>query len=234
VPSRAPEVLLADFGASAITYRIRVWTTDFAADERLRDRLRSAIYYAFKRAGIVIPYPIQVEIPGEPTESAGDPALVQAVLRRVGIFSALDDKTIGRLAETTRAVTFAAGETIVRQGDVGTSMFVIVTGEAVVLLSPGAQEVARLREGAFFGEMSLLTGAVRTATVKSVTDVEVLELTGAAFRSFVLGNPVVVELIGAAVAQRAAELEQARQSVPGVPVESAASLVGRVRRFLRL
>ena len=50
--AREPEVLLFDFAASAITYRVRVWTTDFAADERLRDRMRSAIYYAFRRSGM--------------------------------------------------------------------------------------------------------------------------------------------------------------------------------------
>ena len=61
-PAHAPEVLLVDFAASAMTYRVRVWTTDFSADERIRDHIRSAIYYAFRRAGIVIPYPIQVQI----------------------------------------------------------------------------------------------------------------------------------------------------------------------------
>src|SRR5580765_4815013 len=58
----APEVLLVDFAASAMTYRVRVWTTDFSADERIRDRIRSRIYYAFLRQGISIPYPIQMQI----------------------------------------------------------------------------------------------------------------------------------------------------------------------------
>ena len=66
VRAREPEILLADFGASAIVYRVRVWTTDFAADERIRDRIRSQIYYAFRRLGINIPYPIQVQIEQEP------------------------------------------------------------------------------------------------------------------------------------------------------------------------
>src|SRR5262249_42915062 len=57
--ARPPEVLMLDFAASAVVYRVRAWATDFAADERLRDRIRSAIYYAFKRAAINIPYPVQ-------------------------------------------------------------------------------------------------------------------------------------------------------------------------------
>src|SRR5262249_43565076 len=55
---RHPEVLVWDFGDSAIKYLIRVWTTDFGADKRLRDRVRTAVYYAFRRRGISIPYPI--------------------------------------------------------------------------------------------------------------------------------------------------------------------------------
>jgi len=50
-----PEILMVDFAASAITYRVRVWTTDYAADMRVRDRVRSHIYYAFRRHGITIP-----------------------------------------------------------------------------------------------------------------------------------------------------------------------------------
>src|SRR6185436_14692223 len=74
-PEPKAEILLVDFAASAITYRIRVWTTDFAADERVRDRIRSRVYYAFRRSAISIPYPIQVQIeqdvaPAESPEAA--------------------------------------------------------------------------------------------------------------------------------------------------------------------
>ncbi len=51
--SRQPEVLLADFAASAVTYRIRVWTSNFALDDVIRDRIRTSVYYAFRRTGIV-------------------------------------------------------------------------------------------------------------------------------------------------------------------------------------
>ena len=60
---------------------------------------------------------------------------------------------------------YAAGETIVRQGDSGRSLFVVVRGEASVRLAGTDGEVARLRNGDVFGEMSLLTGEPRTATV---------------------------------------------------------------------
>src|SRR5205085_4877987 len=87
----APEVLLVNFGESSITYRIRVWISDFAADERLKDHIRSAVYYAFHRSGIVIPYPMRTVIMKEPAASGPGAASNEAALRRVSIFADLPD-----------------------------------------------------------------------------------------------------------------------------------------------
>ncbi len=115
-------------------------------------------------------------------------------------------------------------------------MFVVARGEMVVTLDPSAREVARLGPGDFFGEMSLLTGAPRTASVTAVTDVDVLEITADAFRQFVLANPAAVERIGVAVADRAAALEEHRLAGAAVPAggEEPHKFLARVRRFLGL
>jgi small-conductance mechanosensitive channel/CRP-like cAMP-binding protein len=230
---RAPEVLLFDFAASAITYRVRVWTTDFAADERLRDRVRSAIYYEFRRRGIEIPYPMQVEI--ERTDrsvSYAVGAAGAATLRSVPIFSALDEATHAQLAASATSNLYDTNDVIVRQGEAGASMFVIVRGEVVVTVDPGAQEVARIGAGGFFGEMSLLTGAARNATVRTTQDSQMLEITADAFRRIVLSNPAAVEQIGTAVAARQAELDQRRAAGTVTPIaEARGKLVDRIRRF---
>jgi small-conductance mechanosensitive channel len=235
--SRQPEVLLADFAASAVTYRVRVWTRNFALDEVICDRIRSSVYYAFRRAGIVIPYPIQVEMFREDMAAAApDPKTTERLLETVQIFETLPAAERGHLAAAARDSLYAAGESIVREGDAGSSMFVVARGEMVVTVDPSAHEVARLGPGDFFGEMSLLTGAPRTASVTAVTDVEVLEITGDAFRQFVLANPAAVERIGGAVAGRAVALEEHRVSGAAVPpgAEESNRFLARVRRFLGL
>jgi CRP-like cAMP-binding protein len=88
--------------------------------------------------------------------------------------------------------------------------------------------------GGFFGEMSLLTGAPRTASVIALRDTDVLEITLEAFRSFVLANPMAVEKIAAAVATRQAELDARRGSGGASALEPSQSLLTRIRRFLRL
>jgi small-conductance mechanosensitive channel/CRP-like cAMP-binding protein len=233
--TKTPEVLLVDFAASAILYRIRVWTTEFAADEQIKDHIRSAIFYAFRRNGIVIPYPIQVEIQEEARPSASGSAAAEQLLQQVAIFSALNDDERAELARSGKRSLFAEGETIVRQGDAGSSMFVVARGAVAVTLGPDNHEVARIRPGGFFGEMSLLTGEPRTATVRTTVDSELLEITVEAFRRFVLANPSAVDQISEAVAVRRAELSQhAAAGAAGVVVEPPERLLSRVRRFLRL
>jgi len=235
-PEPKAEILLVDFAASAITYRIRVWTTDFAADERVRDRIRSRVYYAFRRRGISIPYPIQVQIEQGAAQSEPPESTRARSFDRVEILAGLTDEQRASLAQAARPLLFAAGETIVAEGAAGASMFVLLHGEASVRLAQTEGEVARLREGAVFGEMSLLTGDARSATVVAVNDCELLEIGADAFRGVVLADPAIVERVAAAVATRRAELERHRETraQAGTVVETPQTLVARVRRFLRL
>lgn len=230
---RAPEVLLVDFASSSITYRVRVWCEDFAADERLRDRIRSAVYYAFKRQRIEIPYPIQVEYSrqAEPEPDLLDPVAAQA-LDAVPIFAALDDDARKALQRTARSGLYAENTAIVRQGGSGHSMFVVVRGEVVVRLEPNGQEVARIGPNGYFGEMSLLTGAPRNATVRTTCDSQIVEIESEAFRQFVLANPAALDQVGRAVAARQAELDE-RRAVAGAPAsfEPPQKLLDRIRRF---
>ena len=115
-------------------------------------------------------------------------------------------------------------------------MFVLVRGEAVVTLAGTEGELARLRDGAFFGEMSLLTGEPRTATVTAITDCELLEIATTAFRRVVMADAPMLERISAAVATRRAEQDRHRETRSAVdaPAETTQTLLARVRQFLRL
>jgi len=231
----APEVLVADFAASAITYRVRVWTADFAADERVRDLIRTRIYYAFRRHGVTIPYPIQVQIEQGVSAAPPDEGARARSLDGVEILASLTGEQRAQLAGASRTVLYAAGEVIVGEGEPGASMFVLARGEAAVTLSQTDGEVARLREGAFFGEMSLLTGDARSATVAAVSDCELIEISAESFRRVVLADRAIVERVAAAVETRRAGLERHRATrTPGGAAETPQTFVARVRRFLRL
>ena len=125
---------------------------------------------------------------------------------------------------------------MVREGQPGRSMFVVLRGEASVTLAGTPGEVARLRAGDVFGEMSLLTGEARSATVTAITDCDLLEIDADGFRRVVLENPSVLERVTAVTSIRREELDRHRDThaMAAATGDTRSSLLARVRQFLRL
>jgi CRP-like cAMP-binding protein len=232
----APVVHLVDFGNSAIVYRVKFWVAEFAEEDAALDEVRTAIYYSFARHGIEIPYPIQIEYSREEAPAALPADAVAAALARVELFAPLGDDARRQLAAGTHERRFGAGEVIVRQGDSGESLFVVHQGEVVVRLEPDGREVARTRPGGVFGEMSLLTGDPRTATVAAACDSVVLEIDAAAFRDVVLTHPEALDAMSRLVVERRAGLDAAHAAArdDAAITAQSRSLLDRMRRFLRL
>jgi small-conductance mechanosensitive channel/CRP-like cAMP-binding protein len=233
----APDIILGAFDSSAITYRVRFWIEDYERDEAARDQVRTAIYYAFARHDIEIPWPIQVQYERESTEL--DPAArVQdrdRLLAGVDLFATLGEDQRREIASATTSRMYGDGEAIVRQDEAGHSMFIVGSGRAVVVLEPDRREVATIEPGGYFGEMSLLTGDPRTATVLARGDTFVIEIDAEVFRRLGAASPQAVEQVGVAAATRRAQLDQVRANAAGPTVTDApANFLGRMRRFLRL
>jgi len=232
----APEALVHDFGSSSITYRIRFWIADWGQDDLARDQVRACVYYAFRRTGIEIPFPIQVHYRGAPATALLSDADRVAWIEAVDLFAPLSVVDRAMLAGASRDRLYGAGQTIVRQGETGDSMFVVGRGGVRVTILPGATEVATIPAGGYFGEMSLLTGQPRTATVSAISDCVLLEISAADFRRIALAQPAVVEQVTAVVAERQAGLLRSRDSAAaaGGSVETPRSFLLKVREFLRL
>jgi CRP-like cAMP-binding protein len=234
----APDILVADFGASAVIYRVRFWINDFARDTAARDEVRSAIYYSLRRHGYEIPFPMQIETLREPVSERPSDRLERLgeILKAVDLFAPLTGEERAELAARAHERLYGEGETIVRQGDAGHSMFVISRGRVRVVEASG-RELAVFAEGGYFGEMSLLTGQPRSASVQAVDECQVVELTSASLREVALANPDVVTRISAVVAARQADLDmqkaEAAAERPGV-VDMHRSLLTRIQEFLRL
>ena len=235
----APVVHLISFDGSSILHRARFWITHFPMDEEITDRVRTAIYYAFKRENVSIPFPIQVEYSGGdvalPGPAPGTREAIEELLAGTDLFGLLTAQDRKELAAEAPVRAFGSGETIVRQGEPGHSAFVVFEGQVRVSLDPGDVQLAVLDRGAYFGEMSLLTGDPRTASVRALGDCAAVEITSDVFAECVLRHPKLVEHIGVAVAERRAAIARARASLANLPPpESASSLVARVKRFFHL
>jgi small-conductance mechanosensitive channel len=232
----APSVLFVDFGASALMFHVRFWIRDFSDDNEAKDEVRTFIYYELRRRNIEIPYPIQVEYSRE--ESAGDPAAARdrtaALLAKIPVFAGLPADALQALAEGARSHEYAAGEAVVREGDAGASMFLVERGCVGISIRGAGKDVAVTEAGGYFGEMSLLTGAPRTATVIARADCSLVEISADAFRAYVQSKPDVLAQIAAAAAARLTELEAARASASLAPKDTTTTLLQKMRMFFRL
>ena len=230
------DVLIVAFADSAITYRARFWVLDYELDDEARDEVRAAIYYAFSRRGIEIPYPIQVQYDLDPPgpDEGTKQAQREEALRTVDLFASLDDEQRRAIAAATRTRVYGDGEVIVRQGEAGHSMYIVCAGRISIVIEPERKVVASVEKGGYFGEMSLLTGEPRTATAVAQKDVVLLEIDAELFRRLAAESPHTIERIGVAAAARRGELDDVRVTAQGAALADApASLLSRMKRFLR-
>ena len=233
-----PDILVREFAGSAINYVVRFWVADYGLDQEAQDQVRTNIWYTLRRRNIEIPWPIQIEYSREelPLRSEGDVMAAAARLGAVDLFDELPQDVRIALSRSAQEHIYAAGESIVRQGNAGSSMYVVLSGRARVLLEPSGQEVAIIEPGGIFGEMSMLTGDPRTATVRAIEDVRVLEVTAERFREVVIERPGLVEHVSSVVAARRVGLDHARAVAAASTSVAVAprTLFGRIQKFLRL
>jgi small-conductance mechanosensitive channel/CRP-like cAMP-binding protein len=243
----APDVLLQDFGDSAILYALRYWIDEFRRDDPIDTEVRTRIWYGAQRAGIEIPFPIRTVFMN--TVSDEQTARLRAreveargkMLADNELFSALSDEDRQVLAGLLRTVRFTGGEIILRQGASGDSLYLIEEGEVAVRLSvDGAErEVATLRDGQFFGEMSLMTGEPRRATVVARGDTTCFVVDKHAFQQVLVRRPQVAEEISAVLGKRQGELEGERENLSAEArarraAENSSRLLRRIRDFFNL
>ena len=134
---------------------------------------------------------------------------------------------------------FARGENLCRQGEAGDSFYVIREGRLAIFVNNAAGQpvrVAQLEAGGFFGEMSLLTGEPRSATVTAETDVEVLRVSRQDFAGLLQADANLAGKLAAALEVRLAELRNIVNAPAGGarPSDTRSALTARILQFFRL
>jgi CRP-like cAMP-binding protein len=157
-------------------------------------------------------------------------------LATVPPFAALPEDTKADIAERLQYAPFARGDVITKQGNKAHWLYILAYGEAEVVYEPPngtPSPLGTVRAGEFFGEMALISGEARTATVVAKTDVECYRLDRASFQELLLGRPEISEEIKRVMGGRRGDLERVRESYAGAPPEAEAEvrLVSRIRRF---
>jgi CRP-like cAMP-binding protein len=214
--------LAKDHRDSFAYYAVRYWLTDLACDDPTNSLVRERIYAALRRAQIPLALPAAtVFLSHDDPEHAErkrarDHAVRLAALHNVELFAQLSEEERGKLADVVRVAPFSAGEVITRQGSTAHWLYILTKGRAEVRLTGAAgeeQKVAELSAPSFFGEMALMTGAPREATVIALSEVECLRVDKDDFKEILARRPEIAKEISTILAQRRVELLAVRDNL---------------------
>ncbi len=247
--SPPPEAFLSRFEDSGAQYRLRVWTRGLRELSRFQDAVNSRIWYELRRQDLGIPFPTRTVLwrhaeREERRQAQGRRQTALELLSQVDFFRALDGEAIAELAAAAMQQHFGTGEVLVREGELGDSLFVVARGRVRVTKAgadaeSGPVALATLEQGAFFGEMSLLTGEPRSATVTADGGCEVLVLAKAALAPLLERDPQVAELLSVAVAARQARTastlgDRGDRRRASATQRTESTLLDRIRAFFKL
>lgn len=203
----APKVRVNGVTNGGVDYEVRYWLNPAeVSPSKGRHAVAGAILEHLHHAGLTLAYNKQdLYVASMPPRQLDTQADKSAIVGRVDLFADLDDQEMKLLAEQLFERSFAEATEVVRHGEEGDSMYVLVEGLLHVYAPTDNGHdvlVAQLEPGDFFGEMSLLTGEPRSATVRSATSSVVYEITKEHLTVLLDRRPEIAEEIARIVAER--------------------------------
>jgi hypothetical protein len=224
-----PRILTEEFADSAVVYECRLWThTPWTRDD-VTDEFLTRAHAALARAGMEIPFPQRTYHRPRPVQSIDTTEHRRSALAKSEIFGELSEGALDTLAESSRLRRFAPGESVVRAGERSAAFYLIAAGDAAV--EQTGRRLATVGSGEYFGEMAVLTGEERAATVRaSDSHLEVVEIDESALRSLLEIHPDIADQLAEKMAARRLQGEELRDETGALI--SPAGLVAQFRKHL--
>jgi small-conductance mechanosensitive channel/CRP-like cAMP-binding protein len=225
------------YNASGVKYCIKYWINDYSDVYNIQDIVLTRLWYKLNRNQIKIPYQIVDVNLFKKTEemfikkSTDKVKYIQSKLSEQKWLSQLKEDQIKILAESAKLKSYARNDDLVTEGQPGDSMFIVTKGQTkVVIKGPNRSEVlvANKASGDFFGEMCLLTGDPRSATVRAADDCEVIVIDKQAFSEILLKDANILNLFVDSLESNQSQLtkiiEDERKN-RNVPMKSARQII---------
>ncbi len=237
---KPPKVRICKLDGAGVTYKI-VYLLDPRRKPKgpAKHALLSSVQKHLRAAGL---QPVAL-LEGAAAAPSAAPLLAdharpehrQALLASLPLLAVLQADEHAALARAVVLHSAEPGQAVVREAEAGASMFVVAAG--VLEVRQGAQRLAVLGPGAVFGEMSMLTGAPRSATVAAVTACSLYEVTADSMAPLLAARPALAEALSRVMAQHQQDdlrRQQGSAPAPDAPARAAGladQIAERIRRF---
>ena len=211
LPNPPVKMFLVDFSDHAMTYEIKFYMGNHSRINETNDSVRTNVWYELEATGHHHSVPDSHVARRTQESAAGQEEQAEAfsILRGERLFECLSEEQLNQMVNQARLKLFGRGEPVIEEGAAGDSMFVMLRGAANVFVSKNGSkiQVATLGAGDCFGEMSLLTGEPRSATVRADGDCYVMEIGKPVMAEVLSDAPTCMEQLSQLLAQRKMETE---------------------------
>ncbi len=200
---KSPDVKIDEFSRDGTVWVLRFWLEDYAIKDSLVYEVKKNVLKNLQISNIQIPAE-KISV-SRPVHHISQDDEVCYLLSNVEIFKDLNQSEIDILVQNAKEIHYKEKQDVVRQGDSGDSLFVLEEGLLSVLVRDGEQgiyEVATIKAGMFFGEVSLLTGESRSATIRAITDSVVFEIPKSALAQILEKSPSLAKKLSSILAKR--------------------------------
>lgn len=235
------------FDSSAIKYVVYYWLTDIKSYLVTDSRVRVHVYAALGRAGMEIPISrsdlyLHSGRHLQLTKSEREQESRVTLLRSLELFAPLTEDETHALAAQLIGTPFGPGDIATRQGEPSDSLYILARGQVGIFRdpapgsSPARLRLATLAAPEIFGEMGLLTGEARSATIVAEAEVLCYRMDKAAFESIIQARPELADALAQTVATRraAGRATLASLSAEAPTATRASELLRRIRQFFGL
>jgi small-conductance mechanosensitive channel/CRP-like cAMP-binding protein len=239
-----------EFAADSIEYGVLYWLADPTFDQVTDSQVLAHVFATLSRHDWEIPLPRRVLFTPRTLEAKREVVASRelaariAVLGQLPLFATLTDGERRALAAELAEMAYLAGDIISREGDVSDSMYILARGNVAIFRggtaeAPQRTPLAKLEAPNYFGEMGLLTGQARTASIMAEGDVLCYRLESSGFDAILRARPEVVDSISHTVAERQAANDATLRALSDEARARqasgrAADLVRRIRDFFGL
>ncbi|MCL4504342.1 MAG: mechanosensitive ion channel family protein [Deltaproteobacteria bacterium] len=233
-----PEITLKKFDQRGVVWCLWFWVNDFSENSKVAKAVHENVLKHLQVAGLDLSYNRidQRLLPPDEGDNNRPPAKAE-LLKRISFFAVMGEAHLAGIVQAMHRIEFSAGDFIVTQGEEGDSLFIIEEGLVNVLVKDAKGKdkwVAHIQPGGFFGEMALLTGEPRTASVQAETDVICYEVDKEILLPIFQEKPSLMEHISEVMAARKLQLGKAKKAGSEraeVERKESTSLLQKMRNF---